>query len=166
MIEWRLTKHTMAVFIDFSATRLKCTIVITNCTMSIVNFAPFCILLDKMKVDDVLYQNFVFWNNPPTKTSAIASDWPTYFELLCNECNEENLTKINPKLVLNALYQVCVFRPGLSSTKTILASDYISFYVSIFSSALAERSLTTLGRKQILNVLYHINILHADLRTK
>ena len=65
------------------------------------------------------------------------------------------LTKLDRKQVLNALYQVCVFRVDRKSKMATLASDWLKHFFGFFSTT-AEWILTKLDKKQVLNTFYQV----------
>ena len=81
-----------------------------------------------------------------------------------SETAERNSTKLDRKQVLNALYQVCVFRADRKNK--MAAWSLIGWDIFDFSSETAERNSTKLARKQDLNALYQVCVFRADQKNK
>ena len=120
--------------------RLKCTIVITRCPSSVVNFHIFdfssetternSTKLDRMQDLNVLYQVCVFPADRKNKMAALASDWLRHFRLLLwNRWTEFNETwqearsqLLLPSLCFSGRSEKQDGRPGLWLAETFLTS--------------------------------------------
>ena len=81
-----------------------------------------------------------------------------------SETAERNLTKLDRKQDLNALYQSCVFRADLKirwPPWPLIGWDIFDFF-----SETTERNSTKLDRKQDLNTLYQVCVFRADRKNK
>ena len=74
------------------------------------------------------------------------------------------LKKLDRKQVLNALYQVCVFRADQSSKMAALASDWLKYFSTTSPEQL--NGFWWNDRKQVLNVLYQVCVFRADRLSK
>ena len=100
-------------------------------------------LLEVSILDNFLHQVCVFRADPPTKTTAVASDLQIHF------FNAIQLLNGNyKKQVFHVLYQFCVFRSDPSTKMVAPASDWLRYFRRIHCNRWTD--MTKLDRWQIL----------------
>ena len=156
--------------------RLKCTIVIMRCPSSVVvNFSHFRLLLWNhwTEFDETLQEGrsqcplpSLCFSGRSEKQDGRPGLWlaETFSTSPLKPLNGIQ-RKLDRKVDLNALYQVCVFRADRKKTRWP-PWPLNGWDIFDFSSETAEWNSTKLDRKQDLNVLYQVCVFRADRKNK
>ena len=161
-------------FLVHLSRRLMCTIVITRCPSSVVNFSHFRLLLWNRRTEF----------NETWQEARSQRPLPS----LCFSCRSEKQDG-RPGLWLAEIFSTSPLKPlngiqrNLTGSKISTSSTKFVFFVPIgktrwppwaligwdifdFSSETAERNSTKLDKKQDLNVLYQVCVFRADRKNK